>query len=480
MPKPTPAGALTALSLSMLLSSLGTSIANVGLPSFALAFDATFQQVQWIVLAYLLAVTSLIAGAGRLGDLIGRRRLLLAGILLFTGASLLCGAAPTLWLLVAARAAQGAGAAVMMALTMALVAETVPKARTGRAMGLIGTMSAVGTALGPSLGGLLIAGAGWRALFLINLPIGGLAFLLAFRHLSAGPAGAKRETIGFDALGTVLLALTLGAYALAMTIGRGGFGPLNLALLSAAALGAGFFVLAEARAASPLIELATFRQAGLKAGLGASALVSTVMMATLVVGPFYLSLSLGLEATAVGLVMSAGPLVAAVTAVPAGRLADRIGAGRAAPIGLVGMAGGCIIIALAPAALGICFYVAPMMVVTAGYALFQTANNSAVMGAVAPERRGLVAGLLNLSRNLGLVTGASLMGALFATAAGAADVAAAPPAAIADGLHATFAVAAILIAAAIAILAVGSGPAAGARLSADPSSPRSGSCRRSG
>ena len=113
----------------MLLSSLGTSIANVGLPTLAQAFDASFQQVQWVVLAYLLAITTLIVSVGRLGDLTGRRRLLLAGIFLFTVASSLCGVAPTLGLLIAARAAQGLGAAIMMTLAMAFVAEVVPKAR---------------------------------------------------------------------------------------------------------------------------------------------------------------------------------------------------------------------------------------------------------------------------------------------------------------------------------------------------------------
>ena len=177
--------ALAGLSLSMLLSSLGTSIANVALPTLAQAFGASFQQVQWVVLAYLLAITVLVVSAGRLGDIIGRRRLLLAGFVLFTAASVLCGAAPTLWLLIAARAAQGVGAAIMMALTMALVGEIVPKAKSGSAMGLLGTMSAIGTALGPSLGGVLIAGLGWRAIFLVNVPLGLLTLVLAHRGLPA-------------------------------------------------------------------------------------------------------------------------------------------------------------------------------------------------------------------------------------------------------------------------------------------------------
>ncbi|MEI6415689.1 MAG: MFS transporter, partial [Pseudomonadota bacterium] len=174
--------ALAGLCLSMLMPSLDTSIANAGLPTLAQAFNASFQAVQWIVLAYLLAITTLIVSVGRLGDILGRRRLLLFGIGLFTVASLLCGIAPTLWMLIAARAAQGLGAAIMMALTVALVGETVPKEKIGSAMGLIGTMSAIGTTLGPSLGGIMIVGLGWRSIFLVNVPLGILNFLLAYRH----------------------------------------------------------------------------------------------------------------------------------------------------------------------------------------------------------------------------------------------------------------------------------------------------------
>ncbi|MFE9629748.1 MFS transporter [Streptomyces sp. NPDC006463] len=445
--------ALAGLSLSMLLSSLGTSIANVGLPTLAQAFTASFQQVQWIVLAYLLAVTTLIVSVGRLGDIVGRRRLLLAGISLFTAASVLCGLAPTLWWLIAARAAQGLGAAVMMALTMAFVSETVPKARTGSAMGLLGTMSAIGTALGPSLGGALISGPGWRAIFLVNAPLGILTLLLAHRHLPVDGRDPEKDRAGFDHLGTLLLALTLAAYALAMTLGRGGFGPLNTALLLAAALGAGLFVRVEARSASPLIRPAVFREPALSASLATSALVSTVMMATLVVGPFYLSRTLGLGEAMVGLVLSAGPLVAALTGVPAGRIADRFGAARMTLAGLTAMAAGCLLLSVVPATLGVLGYVAPLAVVTAGYAVFQTANNTAVMADVGPDRRGVVSGMLNLSRNLGLITGASVMGAVFALASATTDVATGRPEAVATGMRITFAVAAALIVAALAIAA---------------------------
>lgn len=444
--------ALGSLSLSMLMSSLGTSIANAALPALAHAFNASFQDVQWIVLAYLLAVTSLIVSAGRLGDIIGRRRLFLAGIGIFTAASFACGVAPTLWLLIAARAVQGLGAAIMMALAVALVGETVPKAQTGSAMGLLGTMSAIGTTLGPSLGGVLIAGLGWRMIFLINLPLGILNVLLAYRFLPVDPPRETTEQrAGFDVVGTLLLAVTLAAYALAMTIGRGQYGPLNIALLLAAAFGVGCFVLVEARVASPLIRLAIFREPVLRASLAMSTLVSTVMMATLVVGPFYLARGLGLQTALVGLVLSAGPLVAALTGVPAGRMVDRFGAQRMTSIGLAGIAAGAAVLAMLPARLGVAGYIAPIVIMTASYALFQAANNTAIMTGIRPEQRGVISGMLSLSRNLGLITGASVMGAVFAVASATTDITTAHPDAVATGMRSTFAAAAILILAALAI-----------------------------
>ncbi|MES2102485.1 MAG: MFS transporter [Pseudomonadota bacterium] len=449
--------ALASLSLSMLMPSLDTSIANAGLPTLAQAFSASFQAVQWIVLAYLLAVTTLIVSVGRLGDILGRRRLLLAGILLFTAASVLCGIAPTLWFLIAARAAQGLGAAVMMALAMALVSEALPKERTGSAMGLLGTMSAIGTTLGPSLGGLLIAGLGWRAIFLVNIPLGILNFLLAHRYLPTDRKQSKVDRAGFDHAGMLLLALTLAAYALAMTIGRGRFGALNMALLLATVFGGTLFVWvelkAEAKTASPLIRLAMFRNPVLSASLAMSALVSTVMMATLVVGPFYLSRALGLEAALVGLVLSAGPLVAALGGVPAGRIVDHFGTQRMTIAGLCGITAGCLALSMMPATFGIAGYLAPIVVVTSSYALFQAANNTAVMTGIRQDQRGVISGMLSLSRNLGLITGASVMGAVFALASKTADITAARPEAIAAGMRITFAVAAILILIALAIAA---------------------------
>jgi MFS family permease len=179
------------------------------------------------------------------------------------------------------------------------------------------------------------------------------------------------------------------------------------------------------------------------------------MMATLVVGPFYLSRALGLDAALVGLVLSVGPLVVALTGVPAGRIADRFGAPRMTIVGLIGIATGCFILSMTPATFGISGYAAPIVVITVGYAVFQTANNTVVMADIAPDQRGVISGILNLSRYLGLTTGASVMGAVFALASATIDITTARPEAVATGMRITFAVAAMLIVVALAI-AVGS------------------------
>ena len=164
--------AVLTLAISMMLASLGTSIANVALPTLSIELSVPFQSVQWVVTSYLVALTLSVVVVGHLGDRFGLKQMLLCGLGLFSVASLLCGIAPSLWLLLAARALQGFAAAFLMTLTIALVYETTGADRTGRAMGLLGTMSAFGTALGPSLGGLLISTSNWSSVFLILVPLG--------------------------------------------------------------------------------------------------------------------------------------------------------------------------------------------------------------------------------------------------------------------------------------------------------------------
>lgn len=274
-----------------------------------------------------------------------------------------------------------------------------------------------------------------------------MTLLLAWRYLPADRLPAQCAPGGLDPLGTLLLALALAAYALAMTLSRG----LEWILLLTALVLGGLFVLVETRVASPLLRLAMFKQQKLSAALGMSVLVATVMMTTLVVGPFYLADGLGLDAAQVGLVMSVGPLFAAVTATPAGQLTDRYGAPRMLTLGLACMTAGCLLLAILPETSGVAGYVTPMVILTLGYALFQTANNTAVMSTVAADQRGVMSGLLNLSRNLGLITGACAMGAVFAYGTATGESALPQPASVAAAMRITFAVALLLIVVALGL-----------------------------
>lgn len=420
--------ALGALALATVLPSLATSSANVGLPALVQAFGVPFQYAQWVVLAYLLAMTVSVVAAGRLGDLAGRRRMLLAGLALFTLASFACGAADSIGVLIAARAVQGIGAALLMALTMAFVADAVPRGRTGSAMGLLGTMSAVGTALGPTVGGFVLAASGWRGIFLLNVPLGVAALLIAWRALPAASAPPTASALP-----------TASAFPAA---------PATPSARPWAGRG-----------------LALLRDRPLAMACVMSCLVMTVMMATLVVGPFHLAGAVGLSAVGVGLAMSCGPIVSALAGVPGGRLVDRWGARRAMRAGLISMLIGSAGLAMTPLAtrpagaqtlslmIGVAAYVLPLVVLTAGYALFQAANNTSVMASVLPDRRGVVSGMLTLSRNIGLLAGASAMGAVFAYGVGSKDIVHATAPAIASGTQLAFVAAAALIACALLLAA---------------------------
>ncbi len=382
-----------ALGLSMLMASLGMSITSIALPDLSLAFAVSLQEVQAVVVSYLAAMTASVLLAGRLGDRFGMRRMLLSGIGLFALAALLCASAPGLWWLVAARMLHGIGAAFLMTLSMALMRQTAEPARLGRAMGVLGTISALGTALGPSLGGLLLPVAGWRGIFWIQVPIALFALLLASATL---PRAARA--------------------------GEGN--------------SPGFLVVFDRR---------------LLPNLSINLLVAAVMMATLVVGPFYLSLRLGLTATGVGLVMAFGPAISILSGVPAGRLVDRAGSRAMLTAGLVLMITGALLLAVLPNSIGIPGYVLAIGVLTPGYQLFQSANNTITLADVGADRRGTVSGLLTLSRNLGLIAGASVMGAVFSLGAGTGDLAHAGFAAMGAGMQATFLLAAVLLLAAIGL-----------------------------
>lgn len=443
--------ALAALAGAMLLASLGVSIVTVALPTLAQAFSASVSSVQWVVLAYLISITVMIVLAGKLGDLYGHGRVLMAGLMVFAAASLLCAAAPTLGALIAGRAIQGIGGAILMALPLSMAREVVAKERIGSAMGLFGTMSAIGTALGPSLGGVLITGLGWRAAFILLACLGVCVGMLAAWAIPASASRKPAPARSLDWPGAVLLVMALVFYALATVGGKTGVA-LNPGLLAALGIAAlGLFIFVESRSALPLVPIAQLRDRMTAASLAMNLLMSTVMMAVLVVGPFFLAFGLGLNEVLTGLVMAVGPLVAAVSGIPAGRMTDRFGAPRTLLLGLLQTIAGLVCLAFLPRFLGVAGYALALMLLTPGFQLFLAANNTAVMLGAADAQRGMLSGLLGLSRNLGFMAGASIMPGVFAAVLGPQGIAGATADGVARAFTATFLAGAGLIVFAVVV-----------------------------
>lgn len=400
--------------LATLMSSLDTSVVNIALPTIIKDMHTSFESAQWIVLGYMLVVTSLIVGVGRLGDLWGKKGLYLAGLAFFTLASLCCGAAPNVAVLVGMRTVQGLGAAIMMALSFAIVSDVYPKKEFGYAVGVLSAMVSFGIALGPALGGILVGTIGWPAIFYVNIPLGIVASITILRFLPTLPP--KPEKHRFDWLGTVGLVGILICYVLAMTEAESlSFrSPLVLTLLAGAIVGLGLFLWVERRAAEPLLPLKLFNNLLLSASLFISILVYAIMMTASLVLPFFLDEAAHFSLIVSGLLMAAGPLVTALFSVPAGWLANRIGSRVTMIIGLLLMALGCLFMSTLTVEAGIAGFVARLAMINLGLALFQTPNNGAVMETAVASQRGVVSGLLALSRTLGLTTGAAVMGSVFA------------------------------------------------------------------
>ncbi|RNF33061.1 MFS transporter [Paracoccus methylarcula] len=441
---------LIALAAATLTASLGISVASVLLPTLTRSFAATVSEVQWVVLAYLISVTIAIVSAGRLGDLFGHRHVLISGLVIFTTASILCALAPNLGLLIAGRTLQGFGGAILIALPMSIARDIVPAGRLGTAMGLLGTTSAAGTALGPSLGGALLTWGDWRMAFWLLAGFATVALVLSVGFIARNSTRTGAAVRDLDFPGTFMLVIALAAYALATSGGANGIPVPTGLLISGAVISIILFVFIETRAASPLVPMALLLDRRIGTGLIMNIVVSTAMMSTLVVGPFFLAFALELNEAVIGLVMAVGPLVAAFSGVPAGRLTDRIGVNRAMAISLAQTMLGLLCLAFLPRYFGVGGYVAALFTLTPGFQLFFAANNTALLVNASKEQRGRLSGLLGLSRNLGLMTGASAMPTLFVTILGTGDAAQAPAADVAHAFSMTFAAAAGL-----AILALG-------------------------
>ncbi|MEQ6166269.1 MFS transporter [Ekhidna sp. MALMAid0563] len=407
---------LIGLTLSILNASLGMSIANVALPTLSEFFQIPIQMVQWVVLAYLLTVTVTVVSVGRLGDIFGNRKVLLFGILLFIFSSLLCGLSTRFWMLIVARGLQGMGGAALVALPMALVRDFIPKKRLGLAMGLLGTTSAIGTMLGPSLGGILIASFDWPFIFTPLVVIGILNLVFIYRFLPQTAKSTKFQVSIFDIRGTLTLMASLICYTLSVTLEKSVLTTEKILLFGGSIIGILLFIRVEKQVKNPLINLALFKDRDLTFSLLMNFLIATVMMSTLIVGPFYLSGALNFKENTIGLILSIGPFASALSGLPAGKIVDRFGTKNVLVLALCLMTIAAFALAFLPMYFGLTGYVGAIILLTPAYQLFLAANNTHVMSEAKSSQQGVIAGTLSLSRNIGLISGASVMGAIFAMA----------------------------------------------------------------
>lgn len=409
--------AIAGISIGLFMMNLDTSIVSVGLPTMIKSLKTTFASAQWFVLAYLLVLTALITAAGRLGDIVGKKKLYLAGIAIFTIASLLCGISNSATLFILFRGLQGLGAALILALSMAIATELTPKKQLGKIMGVLSTITALGIASGPTIGGILLSTFGWQSMFLVNIPFGIMAFGLGHKYIMNS---AVKKRIPIDWAGIILLAVILSSYCFSMTmIEKSGFGnPMVLFLLAVTIVGLFAFIQLEKRIAHPLLNVAIFKNGLISKNLVTTVLVYTVIITTVILPPFYLLKAANYSLVQVGLIMSFGPLLTVALSVYAGKIADRYGAKKVMFYAVLTIAIGCFCMSTITPADNIVGYLWRIGIIALGLNFFKTPNNTVVMEVAQADQRGLLSGFLSLSRILGQITGTTVMGVIFAVLSG--------------------------------------------------------------
>lgn len=460
VPSVSPALAMLGVNLMVFMATLDMSIVNVALPTLVEALHTDFAAIQWVILSYVLVIASLLLLISRLGDMRDKKRIFSTGLILFVSASLCCGLAPSVSWLIAFRALQGIGAAMSQSLGMAIVTQIAPPSSRGRALGFIGGTVAMGLMLGPPLGGVLIGLAGWRVMFLLNVPIGLVALYVVRRFMPALPPVKQGER--FDVPGAITASLTLGCYCLGMTLTQrhGITDPAALTLLGLAVIGLFSFIRIERRAAAPMLDLGLFANPFISLSLTMSVLVF-ITGASGFIMPFFLQSAQGYSVTQMGLLLMILPASMAITAPVSGSLADRYGSCRIRVVGLSILCLGCLALGGLNVETPWWEYLLRTMPVGLGIGIFQAPNNSAIMGEMPPHRLGVGSGLANYARVFGQSTGLPLVGALFASLVLAsghvgarADFTSAPPEILAAGVAGVYYYLAGLLVVAIALAAL--------------------------
>lgn len=404
---------LATVSVGTFMATLDSSIVNVALPTISGKLHADLSILQWVVTAYLLTISSLLPVFGRIADLLGRKRVYSFGFLIFTLGSVLCGLATNIWFLVGMRVLQAVGASMLMANSAAIITANFPPQERGRALGLTGTVVALGSLTGPALGGILVGLLNWRAIFYINLPIGIIGYLAA--RIILPNDQLKQSGESFDFVGALFF--TFGMISLLFAVNNGqDWGWLSLPILTGIVLGSLLlitFFFTETRVAHPMIDLSLFRNRPFLVGNLSGFLSFVAMFANTMLMPFYLQHVLNYNPTQVGLLMTSFPLMMAVIAPISGHASDRIGPVALTTGGLFVTALGLFYLSTLTAQSAFWQVIPGSLLMGLGAGLFQSPNNSSVMSSVPPRKLGVAGGINALVRNVGMVIGIAFSVSLF-------------------------------------------------------------------
>jgi EmrB/QacA subfamily drug resistance transporter len=412
--------ALAIAGTSTVLGTSDFSIVLIALPTLTEVFDTQTSTVVWVSLGFQLVSLGLVLPAGRFGDLFGVRRVFAGGMLVYAIGMLLSGLAPGIMPLILARMVQSAGAAMSNALSSAIVISAFPRAERGKALGMLMSLAGLGMMIGPSLGGLLLGTLGWRWIFLTRVPLALLAFALAVLLLEKDHARENRPEGRFDVIGSINLFFAASTFAIGVNRGSSeGFDSLPfIAFTGTSALLIATFIFRALRSPSPVIDLRLFARRAFAVGSGLM-VVATMSVVTLsFLMPFYLIIGKGLSPAAAGLVLLAGAMVTIVMSPVAGRLSDLFGPRLLTPLGLGAVSAAFFALSTLSVDAPIAVIFALLAGSAVGSSLFNSPNQSAIMGAAPPDRIGTVSGLIPTLRNIGLITGIAIAEAVFVANSG--------------------------------------------------------------
>jgi len=398
---------LAAVMLGGIMGPIDASIVNVVLPTITGFFDASIATAQWVPLIYLLTISGLLLFCGRLGDIFGYKRVYLAGLACFVVTSGLCGLAPTIYWLIAFRAIQGIGAGMMTSVPFAILTAVFQPHERGRALGINAISISAGLALGPTLGGLLTSLWSWRLVFLINIPIGAIGLLWAIRFIP----DLKGQQGRIDTAGAVSAFICLFSFLYFINqVQSTGMGLITGIAIIIAVIAGICFLYIEAHSPQPMVNLALFKNRTFKLGTISSLLnfVSQYIMVFLT--PFYLQRVIHYSPDKIGLLMTCFPLAVMAVAPFSGTFSDRLGTREPAAAGAALCAAALAAMAFLPVSASAFTIGWRLAFFGLGTGMFQSPNNSAVMGSVPRPHLGIASGILGTARNTGMAMGIALAG----------------------------------------------------------------------